>query len=253
MPRRWIEIAGNQMRPLGVFTLCLLILLAGCTRFIRSSPDASPDIGEIPLSTLLTHYQTRRDALPSGFRALLSISADTGRAGRHTVSARWKSGDRTEIEGFSLFGNTLFNLTLTASHLTATLPDARVISVARDEIAFSGNAALFSEAVELINWVNGAAIPEIAQSELASLRGKEGFLLLDRVERDQQFWIEPVSFHLVRVERFRADGTPQSVVTFDDYRSLSGMDFPFLVNAEADGHRVTLKFREVIPLESKGR
>jgi hypothetical protein len=240
------------MRHLGIFTLCLLILLSGCTRFIRSTPD----VGEVSLSTLLAHYQSKRDALPPGFRALLFVSADTASSGRHTVPARWKSGDQTEIEGFSLFGNTLFKLTLTESHLTATLPDTRVISVAREEMdrPFSKSAITFSEAVALINWVNAAAIPDFSQPEVSRLQWQEGLLLLNGGERHppEQFWIDPVSFHIMRIERLHPDGRPQSLVTFDDYRNMGGVDFPFLVNAEADGHHITLKFREVIPLESGG-
>ncbi len=240
------------MRRLNAICL-LLMLLVGCMRPLRPTPDA----GEISLAALLTHYQSKRDAL-RGFDSLLYLSADTDTHGRHTVAARWQSGERTEIEGFSLFGNTLFNLTRTESHLILTTPNTgRVISVARDEIekidALPVSKIELRGAMALMDWVDAAAIPNLSPSGSFSLR-RQGDML--KMHSDppliETLWIDPIHFHLLRVERFHPDGTPESVFIFEDYRKIGEIDFPFLVNAEAGGDTVTLKFREVHPLDQGG-
>ena len=234
--------------------ICLLMLFAGCVRVLRPTPR------DVTLETLSAHYQTQRDALYP-FRALLSLSAHAPNAGRYTVLAKWQSGDPTEIEGFTFFGTTLFNLTLTPSHLTLNATD-RTISVARDALdsvhTLPGGLIEAMESTDVIDWVNGVALPQVSATTFLSLRWQEGVLLLLRSHPDaalsktgwtERLWIEPTDFHLLRVERFHPDGRRISVVLFDDYRKIAQTDFPFSVYAEAGGYSVTLKFKEVVPFK----
>jgi hypothetical protein len=229
--------------------LLALSLSAGCGRQIRPSQEIVKK--DASLEELLTLYQLRREAA-DGFKGLMSVTADFPKQGRHTAQATvFSIDDQIRFRVFNLFGGTLFDLTM----------DGPVVSWTAEGKTFEGSRAELEEAppaeiplgsIELLDWVGKGGLPKIAPPDIPALEKGENFfiLYLFTVDRGkgylkEKIWIERTAFWVKKVETFDSSGARRGMITLDDYRKVKGREFPFVIEGQSQGQKVTLNFKEI--------
>lgn len=241
------------------FCLALVVLLfvSGCAKKeIRAVEEAAKK--DASLEELLTHYQLQRQER-NGFKALVEITADSQRQGRHSLQASWvfQNGE-TRIRGFNLLGGTLFELRLAGPMVTLHLPsERRTIEATREEFEEEIQGAIPIGSPALIDWVNRGGLPDPAPPSLPALeKGKDRFVLYlmralpGKAVLEEKIFIERTAFRVERVERFDLLGVRRARLTFSAYGKIGQHDFPFEVRGESEGEKITLRFREVSPVGS---
>jgi len=235
----------------------VLLFVSGCAKKeIRPTDEAV--LKDASLEELLTFYQLRRQEW-SGFKALVEITADSKRQGRHTFQASWHFQEgQTRIRGFNLLGGTLFELRLAGPAVTLHLPsERRTIEAAREEFEEEIQAAIPIGSLALIDWVNRGGLPDPASPSLPALeKGKKRFTLYllrtlpGKAILEEKVFIERTAFRVEEVERFDISGKRLGRLIFDDYRKVGQHDFPFEIRGESEGEKMTLRFRELSPTGS---
>jgi len=241
--------------------LVIFFFLSGCTKQIR--PTIALVKQDTSLGELVTLYKARLKR-NQRFKMLMEVKADLGGRGKHRFQASWRSDrEKVQIQGFNLFGGSLFDLTLNGSSFFLDIPPERK--------SFEGELDFFSEAVgidipfgslEFLEWVRRGGGPEISKPLIPALeKGNDHFVLYLFTLRQgnallrEKIWIERAHFHIIRVERFDLKGIRQEVIEFSDYRQIEGRDFPFLIHGSSTARKIRLSLRELFfrsqPLEKR--
>ncbi|MGB3940423.1 MAG: DUF4292 domain-containing protein [Candidatus Manganitrophaceae bacterium] len=235
--------------------LVVLLFVSGCAKK-QLRPTEERVKKDASLEELTVLYRLRREEW-NGFKGLLEITTETRREGRHTFQATWLlQGGQTRIRGFDILGGTLFELRLAGSQVVLTLAaERRTIETSRREFESQPGAAMPIGSLALLDWVNRGAIPEATPPLLPVLeKGEERFFLYllkpfpEKGILEEKISIERTAFRVDRVETFDLEGSRRAVVTFDDYRKVGGREFPFDVQGEERGEKISLRFKEVSPL-----
>jgi len=223
--------------------VCVCFLIAGCLA-ARTPALPQPDLS---VSRLLSLYAARR-ATVHDFKGLLRVAVSSSRLGRQTFEATWRSENgQTDLRGFNLFGQTLFRLTASESLLSFFPSRGEAVRWRSGE---PSGIEMPLGAIEIIATVNRAGVP--ALPEAAHFHLKQGDDITLTVQEIggavTVYWIERTHLNVIRAESFDAAGQWVSTVTFDDYRAIDAIDFPFRIEADNRDGKAVLTFREVRPL-----
>ncbi len=235
----------------------LLLLSVGCTKQIR--PEKEVVKKDASLDELLNLYRLRGEALP-GFKGLMAVTAHFPKQGRHTVQATVRSeGEQVRFRAFNLFGGTLFDLTADGPAVSLIIPsEKKKFQGTREALEAQIQSEIPPGAIDLLDWISRGGLPEIVPPFIPALeKGGDFFILYlfltDGVEGDlvEKIWIERTAFHVKKVEYLDPEGSVSAVMVLDDYRNVGGHDFPFSIEGESGGEKISVKFKEVSPVSKE--
>jgi len=234
-----------------VMVWVLLFLSVGCTKQIR--PEGEAVKKDASLEELLDLYQLRREELP-GFKGLMDVTANFPQQGRHTFQATLRSeGDQIRFRVLNLFGGTLFDLMIDGPAVSFTFPsEKKKFEGTLDELEDRIQNDIPPGSIDLLDWLSRAGIPDIESPLIPALeKGEDRFILYlfitdgRKAQLVEKVWIERTAFRVRRVETFEASGAVGGVMTLDDYRNVGGHDFPFSVDGESRGQKISARFKEI--------
>lgn len=234
-----------------VIVWALLLLSVGCTKQIR--PEGEAVKKDASLEELLNLYRLRREELP-GFKGLMQVTAHFPQQGRHTFQATIRSeGDQIRFRVLNLFGGTLFDMMIDGPAVSFTLPsEKKKFEGTLDELEEQIQTEIPPGSLDLLDWLSRAGIPDVESPLIPALEKGEDLFILYLFITDgreaqlvEKVWIERTAFRVKKVETFEASGAVGGVMTLDDYRSVGGHDFPFSVDGESRGEKISARFKEI--------
>lgn len=105
---------------------------------------------------------------------------------------------------------------------------------------------------DLLDVVGAVSSPFIDQSLITVLEKNDEFFILytivmhgERGKLDKKLWIDRVERQIRREEIFDISGSKRMIISFDDYRSIEGVDRPYRISAEREGLKINLHIREI--------
>lgn len=234
-----------------VIVSVFLLLSVGCTKQIR--PENEVVKKDASLEELLNLYRLRRDALP-GFKGLMQVTANFRQQGRHTFQATVRSeGEQIRFRVLNLFGGTLFDLMMDGPAVSFTIPsEKKKFEGTLEELEDRVQNEIPPGAIDLLDWLSRAGVPDVEPPLIPALEKGDDFFIIHLFITDgrkaqlvEKIWIERTAFRVKKVETFEASGAVGGVMTLDDYRNVGGHDFPFSVDAESRGEKISARFKEI--------
>lgn len=234
-----------------VVVLIFLLLSFGCTKQIR--PEKEVIKKDASLEELLTLYQHREEEV-SGFKGLMEVTADFPKLGRHTFKSTIRSeGEQVRFRVFDLFGGTLLELVTEGEMISLTVPsEKRKFQGTFEELQQQIQTEIPPGSIEFLDWASRGGVPGIADPYIPALeKGNDFFILYlfitdgRKAELVEKIWIERTAFWVKKVETFDATGMITSVILLDDYRKVGRHDFPFSIEGESGGQKISAKFKEI--------
>ncbi len=226
--------------------------MVGCVQMIQPSmPPKDPSLEE-----LLSLYQQETKAIPplkGLMKATLTDKVEKG------FWAKWRSRNGAiEIDGYNLFGGTLFNLKVAGSE----------IALASSENNFKGNREALAqylathhseirmEWVSLLDTIARGGLPDFTQPDRPILEKEDNHIVLSFVNGHdhltRKVWIERNHLRVSRAIFFNGEGHQNAIMLFDDYRRVDKTLFPFSIRMEARGeHETDRRQMEIVFKELK--
>jgi hypothetical protein len=231
----------------------LLLLLEGCTKQVR--PEKEIIKKDASLEELLTLYQIRRAAL-SDFKGLMEVTADFPQKGRHTFQSTVRSQkNQVRFRGFNFFGGTLFDLIVDGPAVSLTIPpENRKFEGTRQELEGQIQSEIPLGSIDLLEWISRGGVPDIKPFMPALEKGDDFFILYllkingRKASLVEKLWIERSAFFVKKIEMLDPAGAISMVLNLDDYRTVAGHFFPFSIEGESGGGKISVKFKEISPI-----
>jgi outer membrane biogenesis lipoprotein LolB len=211
--------------------LCIVfMLLVGCTQAILPPTAPSPDP---TLEELISLYRKQQDEIPP-LKGLMKVTItdkiDQG------FWAKWHSQKGTiEIDGYDLFGGTLFKLRMSESKVSLASQDNNFQGSRKEleQYLISHDSLIRIEWLTLLDWIARGGLPDLSMSERPTLRkdvsSKGGrYLVLSFSKQD--VWIEQKSLRIVDVMFYNLGKF--TGMRLSDYRPVGQIFFPFFIRVE---------------------
>lgn len=105
---------------------------------------------------------------------------------------------------------------------------------------------------DLLDVMGAVGTPFIDPSLITVLEKNDDYFILyiivmhgGKGKLDKKIWIDRVDRQVKKEEIFDLSGSKRMIISFDDYRSIEGVDRPYSISAERDSIKISLRFREI--------
>ena len=213
-----------------ILFVALLMFLAGCTQAIFPTTALPPDP---TLEELISLYRKQREEIPP-LKGLMKVTiTDNGNKG---FWAKWRSYDGViQVDGYDLLGRTLFNLKVAGEEFSLVSPENNFNGnrEALEQYLIAHDSEIRIEWVTLLDWIARGGLPDLSTSMHPTLRkdvGSDGngYFVLSFAEQD--IFLDRKSLRTKTV--FFNNSDRFIGMTFNDYRSIGNIFFPFSIHTE---------------------
>ncbi len=230
---------GKENRWLALL-LILLLQTIGCTKQIQVAEE--PIQPDISVEELTIRYQNELRAVPP-LKGLMNITLDDTFYKR--LWAKWYSDpNRIKVEGFDLFGGTLFSFQLKDDRLSL-VTEKGLFSGSRAEfkqyLTTQSNQPIQIEWLKLFDWVARAGLPDLDLQHPPILENQGQFIYLSTDQEKIQ--IDRKTLKVTTVSLLNSAGAAE--IIFGDYRSVEKTEFPFSITMNLQGKRMDITFKEL--------
>ena len=242
----------------GIVVVPVIAFLLGCSA--KTIPPLPSHLAP-SLDGLLTIYQEKRVAMPS-FRGRFDVITKTPSEKKSFYMLLQTQGNGLTMSGVNILGQSLFTLVMTDTALeialSATGETAHFDRQAPDQnhpilsLPFIQSAQDFFTFLDNVRW-GGMPIPGSNSSRILEISGDQMMLAVsnDRSLHEGSsllYHIDRTHLQTQKLEVFDADGIWVSTLTFSDYRKVSTMDYPFLIQGMSKTGQISLRVREILPV-----
>jgi len=250
------KIFSENLKKIVVFPVIAFLL--GC------SAKTIPPLPYPPapsLDGLLTIYQEKRVAMPS-FRGRFDVITRMSSEKKSFYMLLRTQDNGLKMSGVNILGQSLFTLAMTDTALeivlSATGETVHFDRRAPDQnhpilsLPFIQSAQDFFMFLDSVRW-GGIPIPGPNSSRILETSGDKMMLA---VYNDRSlpggssllYHIDRTHLQTQKLEIFDPDGIWVSTLTFSDYRKVSTMDYPFLIQGMSKTGQISLRAREILPV-----
>lgn len=106
--------------------------------------------------------------------------------------------------------------------------------------------------IDLLDVMGAVGAPYIDPSLITVLEKTDDYFILyvivmhgGKGKLDKKIWIDRIYSQVRKEEIFDLSGSKRMIISFDDYRSIGGIDRPYSISAEREGLKINLRFREI--------